>query len=113
MLGPDLDLPVMRSERFDMPLARIRRRGSRCRVRQGCVEVIFRDLEIRQRRPPQPARSRRRIDGGREVAGKIARLRPPDPIPALGTRKIRVAGETMLDATFVKVRIVEGAELRR
>ncbi len=111
MLGPDLDLPVMRSERFDMPLARIRR--SRCRVRQGCVEVIFRDLEIRQRRPPQPARSRRRIDGGREVAGKIARLRPPDPIPALGTRKIRVAGETMLDATFVKVRIVEGAELRR
>src|SRR5919197_4299570 len=47
------------------------------------------------------------------IAGKEARLQLADPIPALGTRQIRITGETALNPKLVKLLVIKGAERRR
>src|SRR5229473_8615644 len=58
-------------------------------------------------------RCRSRLEGHGVIASKEARLELADGVPALGKRQIRIAGETPLDLTLVKLLIVKGAELPR
>ena len=53
--------------------------------------MIFGQLEDGRRRPEEALRLRGRLDGGRIVAGKEARLQLADPVQAGGIAKTRLA----------------------
>ena len=111
---PDLELPVMCGDSVQVPWPLVGCRGiAGGGLRQRAVEVIFRRFELRNRGPQQPVCSRRGLDGRRIVARKEARLQLADPVPELGTRQIRVAGQMALHPRLIKLRIVKAAELRR
>src|SRR6266478_10239422 len=84
-----------------------------CRLGECSVEVILCRFEHGRRCPEQRFRPLRRLEGGRIIAGKEARLQLADPVPALGHREIPVTGETTLHPKLVKLLIVKATEIRR
>src|SRR5271165_1507412 len=75
--------------------------------------MFRRFFEMRHRRPWQPPRPRRRIDGRGIVAGKEAGLELSDPVAGFRKNQIRIVREPALDLKLVKLAVVEGAEFPR
>src|SRR5208337_377626 len=75
--------------------------------------MFRRFFEMRHRRPWQPPRPRRRIDGRGIVAGKEAGLELSDPVAGFRKNQIRTVREPALDFKLVKLAIVEAAEFPR
>src|SRR5271165_5508827 len=75
--------------------------------------MFRRFFEMRHRRPWQPPRPRRRIDGRGIVAGKEAGLELSDPVAGFRKNQIRILREPALDLKLVKLAVVEGAEFPR
>src|SRR5215470_4475368 len=93
-------------------------RVTRCGIngrgsRECAVEVILRCLEEGGRCPEQSPCIRRRLNRGRIVSRKEARLDLSDPIPVFRDHERAIAGQMTLELYFVKAFLVEGAESRR
>src|ERR1700692_2081047 len=103
----------MRSDRVQVLPALAGRRGiADGGLRQCDVEMIFRLFEVPVRGPQQKLCSQRGLDGRRIVANKEARLQLAGPIEEFDTRQIRVSGQTALDPSLIKLRIVKAAKCR-
>src|SRR5271165_1679410 len=75
--------------------------------------MFRRFFEMRHRRPWQPPRPRRRIDGRGIIARKEAGLELSDPVTGFPKNQIWIVREPALDLKFVKLAIVEGTEFPR
>src|SRR4051794_33362438 len=114
MLRPCLVLPVMSSQRLEMPLPRVVRRGvARRGPRERAVEMKFRHFEEGGGCPEQSFRMQRRFDRGRIVSREETRLQLQDPVPALRQRRTGVACQMTLESQLVEALVIHRAEFPR
>ncbi|CAB3810364.1 hypothetical protein LMG28614_07258 [Paraburkholderia ultramafica] len=114
ILRPDLQLPVMCSDSLQklLPLA-----GwcgvAPARPGQRTIKVIFGFLKVRGCGPEQRLRLRCGVHGRSVVAGDIACLQFPDPVPTLRDRQGTVAGQMVFGAKLIELSVVKATEFQR
>src|ERR1700733_1457049 len=79
---------------------------------QGRIEVIFSQLELGWNRPKQWRRFRYSCHGRSIVAGVNTRLQPTNPVIRRRSGQLGIL-QTLLEARGVKLRVIEGIEVRR
>src|SRR5258705_4830387 len=80
------------------------------RSRKRRVEMVLSQLELRRRRPKHRCSFRCSRHSRRVVAGVNARLQLANPIPRRGNGELGFALQTLLEASLIELRAIQGCK---